>query len=168
MVNVKMMLRSCYAFVKFATISPRMAHDSQNAHHQSQAEPPLWSIGMAMLIILLAPLILHSLAPAGPIREGDTVFSDGEQRARFTKPIASHSLHPDEACLLDPNSPLIVIENSTHGTDSFITAEVQGNPTAEWPFCPVHAEVRLSLHQVFQKPAVLGTVRDTLMRWFGK
>ncbi len=168
MVNVKMMLRSCYAFVKFATISPPMAHNSLSTHDQPPTEPPLWSIGIAMLIILLAPLILHSLAPAGPIREGDTVFSDGEQRARFTKPIASHSLHPDEACLLDPNSPLIVIENSTHGTDSFITAEVQGNPTAEWPFCPVHAEVRLSLHQVFQKPAVLGTVRDTLMRWFGK
>ncbi len=168
MVNVKMMLRSCYVIVKFARISPRMAHDSQNAHHQSQAEPPLWSIGIAMLIILLAPLVLYSFSPAGPIRQGDTVFSDGQQRARFTKPIASQPLHPDEICLLDPNSPLIVIENSTHGTDSFITAEVQGNPTAEWPFCPVHAEVRLSLHQVFQKPAVLGTVRDTLMRWFGK
>lgn len=168
MANVKMMLRSCYAIVKFATISPRMAQDPQNAHHQSQAEPPLWSIGMAMLIILLAPLVLYSFSPAGPIRQGDTVFSEGQQRARFTTLITSPSSHPDEICLLDPNSPLIVLENSTDQADGFITAEVQGNPTAEWPFCPVHAEVRLSLHQVFQKPAVLGTVRDTLMRWFGR
>lgn len=145
-----------------------MVPDSPNAQDQSQTEPPLWSIGMAMLIILLAPLVLYSFAPAGPIREGDTVFSDGQQRAQFIKAIASHSLHPDETCLLDPNSPLIVIENSGGEPDGWIKAEVQGSPSAEWPFCPVHAEVRLSLHQVFQKPAVLGTVRDTLVRWFGR
>ena len=145
-----------------------MAHDSMSTHDQNQAEPPLWSIGIAMLIILLAPLILYSFAPAGPIREGDTVFSNGQQRATFTTPIASQSLQPDETCLLDLNSPLIVLENSAGERDGWIKAEVQGNPTAEWPFCPVHAEVRLSLHQIFQKPAVLGTVRDTLMRWFGK
>jgi len=120
------------------------------------------------LIILLAPIVLYSFAPVGPIREGDTVFSDGQQRALISQPVLSPSSHPDETCLLDPNSPLIVLKNSTGEPNGFIEAEVQGNPSAEWPFCPVHAEVRLSLHQVFQKPAVLGTVRDTLMRWFGR
>lgn len=121
-----------------------------------------------MLIILLAPIILYSFAPAGPIRVGDTVFSDGQQRAQFTKPSASPPPQPDEICLLDPDSPLIVLENSADEPDNFIKAEVQGNPAPEWPFCPVHAEVRLSLRQVFQKPVVLGTVQDTLMRWFGR
>ena len=165
--NVKMMLRSCYALVKFATISPPMAHNSLGTQDQNPTEPPLWSIGIAMLIILLAPIILYSFAPTGPIRIGDTVFSDGQQRAQLTKPIASPSPQSDETCLLDPDNPLIVLENSTGVPTDFIKAEVQGNPAAEWPFCPVHAEVRLSLHQVFQKPAVLGTVRDTLMRWSG-
>ncbi|CUS34021.1 conserved hypothetical protein [Candidatus Nitrospira nitrosa] len=140
-----------------------MAHEDQ-----SPTEPPLWSIGIAMLIILLAPIILYSFAPAGPIRIGDTVFSDGQQRAHLTKPIASLPPQPDETCLLDPNSPLIVLESSTGDPDGFIKAEVQGSPAPEWPFCPVHAEVRLTLHQVFQKPAVLGTVRDTLLKWFGE
>ena len=140
-----------------------MAHEDQ-----SPTEPPLWSIGIAMLIILLAPIILYSFAPAGPIRIGDTVFSDGQQRAHLTKPIASLAPQPDETCLLDPNSPLIVLESSTGDPDGFIKAEVQGSPAPEWPFCPVHAEVRLTLHQVFQKPAVLGTVRDTLLKWFGE
>jgi hypothetical protein len=121
-----------------------------------------------MLIVLLAPLLLYSLAPTGPIRAGDTVFSDGQQRALLSRPTLSHPVQGDEVCLLDPDSPLIVIENSTDEPDGFITAEVQGNPSAEWPFCQVHAEVRLNLHQVFQKPAVLGTVRDMLMRWFGR
>ena len=140
-----------------------MAHEDQ-----SPTEPPLWSIGLVILIILVAPLVLSSFAPAGPIRIGDTVFSDGQQRVQFTKPISSQPPHPDETCLLDPNSPLIVLENSTGEPDGFIKAEVQGNPAPEWPFCPVHAEVQLTLHQVFQKPAVLETVRNTLMRWFGK
>jgi len=166
--NVKMMLRCCYALVKFATISPHMAHDSRNTHDQSPTEPPLWSIGIAILIILLVPLILYSFAPAGPIRTGDTVFSDGQQRAQFSKPTAALSPQSDETCLLDPDSPLIVLENSAGEQADFIKAEVQGNSAPEWPFCPVHAEIRLSLHQVFQKPAVLGTVRDTLMRWFGR
>ncbi len=121
-----------------------------------------------ILIILVAPLVLYSFAPTGPIRIGDTVFSDGQQRALLSRPTLSHPAQGDEVCLLDPDGPLIVIENSTDEPDGFIKAEVQGNPSAEWPFCPVHAEVRLNLHQVFQKPAVLGTVRDTLMRWFGK
>lgn len=168
MMNVKMALRSCYVLVKFATIKPRMAQNSLSTHGQRPTEPPLWSIGIAMLIILLAPLILYSFAPTGPIREGDTVFSDGQQRARLSTPPASRPSQNDETCLLDPNGPLIVLENSADESDGFITAEVQGNPAAEWPFCPVHAEVRLRLHQIFQKPAVLGTVRDTLMRWFGR
>ncbi len=134
----------------------------------SDAGPPLWSIGVAAAIILLTPLVLYSIAPTGPIREGDTVFSDGQQQVQLGKPVSSRSSQADETCLLDPNSPLIVLENPTDEPGSFIKAEVQGSPTAEWPFCPVHAEVQLALHQVFQKPAALGVVRDTLTRWFGR
>ena len=121
-----------------------------------------------ILIILVAPLVLYSLAPTGPIRQGDTVFSEGQQQVHVLHIPTNPLNRTDETCLLDPNSPLIVLENSTGEPDGFIKAEVQGNPAPEWPFCPVHAEVQLTLHQVFQKPAVLETVRNTLMRWFGK
>ncbi len=132
------------------------------------SEAPLWPIAAAIVVILGTPLVLYSLAPTGPIRQGDTVFSEGQQQVHILH-IPTNSLNrTDETCLLDPNSPLIVLENSTDEPDGLIKAEVQGNPAPEWPFCPVHAEVQLTLHQVFQKPAVLETVRDTLMRWFGK
>ena len=137
---------------------------SSSSNHAQSSEPPLWSIGIAMAIILLAPLVLYSLAPTGPIREGDTVFSEGQQRARFVTSARDKS---DETCLLDPNSPLIIVHVPNEQADSSIIAEVQGNPSVEWPFCPVHAEVQLSLHQVFQKPAMLGAVREMLVRWFG-
>jgi hypothetical protein len=119
-------------------------------------------------VILGAPLVLYSLAPTGPIREGDTVFSEGEQRVRTSKLLTDSRAQPDETCLLDPNSPLIIVHAPTEHGDSSITAEVQGNPSGEWPFCPVHTEVLLETRQVFQKPAMLNGVREMLMRWVGR
>lgn len=141
------------------------ARVSSSSDHAHGSEPPLWSIGIAIAIILLAPLVLYSLAPTGPFREGDTVFSEGQQRARFVTSARDKS---DETCLLDPNSPLIILHPPNEQADSSIIAEVQGNPSGEWPFCPVHAEVALETHQVFQKPESFTAVRELLLRWFGR
>ncbi|MDK2742802.1 MAG: hypothetical protein NDI90_07775 [Nitrospira sp. BO4] len=135
---------------------------------QTPTEPPLWSIGIAALVILLAPLVLYSLAPTSPLRDGDTVFSDGQQQARISKPSPTRPELTDDTCLLDPNSPLIVIQPPTDQAEDSIIAQVQGNPANEWPFCPVHFEVILKTHQVFQKPAVFGTVREILVEFFSR
>ncbi|OQW33117.1 MAG: hypothetical protein A4E19_07175 [Nitrospira sp. SG-bin1] len=132
---------------------------------QTHTEPPLWSIGLAALIVLLAPLVLYSFAPTGPIREGDTVFSQGQQQVTIQHMASGHE-PADNTCLLDPNSPLIVIHISDTDADSSIIAQVQGNPSGEWPFCPVHTEVMIQPHQVFQKPAVFGKVREVLVGLF--
>jgi hypothetical protein len=139
---------------------------SLKTHDRNHTEPPLWSIAAAVLIILGAPLVLYSLAPTGPIREGDTVFSEGEQHVRIRHVPRDHPGNADDTCLLDPNSPLIVLHTSTDQADGSIIAHVQGNPASEWPFCPVHIEVILKTHQVFQKPAIFGTVREILVGWF--
>lgn len=141
-------------------------NESLKSHHRNHTEPPLWSIAAAVIIILGAPLILYSLAPTGPIREGDTVFSEGEQHVRIRHVLRDHPGNADDTCLLDPNSPLIVLHTSTDQADGSIIAHVQGNPASEWPFCPVHIEVILKTHQVFQKPAIFGTVREILVGWF--
>ena len=122
----------------------------------------------AVLVILGAPLVLYSFAPTGPVREGDTVFSEGEQQVQIRQAATDQSDKKDNTCLLDPNSPLIVLHASTDQGDGSIIAHVQGNPADEWPFCPVHAEVILKTHQIFQKPAVLGTLREVLVGWFGR
>jgi hypothetical protein len=70
--------------------------------------------------------------------------------------------------LLDPNSPLIVVRAPNGQPDTSIVAQVQGNPTAEWPFCPLHAEVLLKPHQIFQKPALFSAVQTMLARWFAR
>lgn len=134
--------------------------------NQTPTEPPLWSIGIAAAVILVAPLVLYSLAPTGPIREGDTVFSEGEQHVRIRHVAPDRPGQADHTCLLDPNSPLIVLHSSNGSTDDSIIAQVQGSPVGEWPFCPVHTEVLLKTHQVFQKPAMFSTVRDLLAGLF--
>ena len=121
-----------------------------------------------MAVILFAPLVLYSLAPTGPIREGDTVFSEGEQRVRLSPSVVGNPLKPNDTCLLDPNSPLIVTHVPSDQSDETMKAHVQGNPSGEWPFCPLHAEVQFRIHQVFQKPAMFSAVREMLMRWFGR
>ncbi|HWF62764.1 MAG TPA: hypothetical protein VN666_21000 [Nitrospira sp.] len=131
----------------------------------NRSEPPLWSIGITVVIILLAPLVLYSWAPTGPIREGDTVFSEGQQLVQIHH-TATGQESKDNTCLLDPNSPLIVVHSRNIETDGSLIAHVQGNPAGEWPFCPVHTEVLLKTHQVFQRPAVFGMVREILVGLF--
>ena len=77
-------------------------------------------------------------------------------------------LKPNDTCLLDPNSPLIVTHVPLDQSDETMAAQVQGNPSGEWPFCPLHAEVQLRVRQVFQKPAMFSAVREGLVRWFGR
>ncbi|CUQ66293.1 hypothetical protein [Candidatus Nitrospira inopinata] len=133
----------------------------------SPAEPPLWSIGIVAIMILVAPLILYSLAPTGPLREGDTVFSDGEQRVQLITPSNTSGSRLDDTCLLDPDSPLIIAQVSDDPANPSIVAHVQGNQPGEWPFCPVHAEVRLHTRQIFQKPPVFGSIREILTKGTG-
>lgn len=140
--------------------------ESLDTNDRNHAEPPIWSIAVAVIIILGAPLVLYSLAPTGPIREGDTVFSKGEQHVQIHQVSRDHPEKADDTCLLDPNSPLIVLSWSSSPSDDVLVAQVQGNPAAEWPFCPVHTEVLLSPHQIFQKPAVLGAIQEMLTGWF--
>jgi hypothetical protein len=143
-------------------------NESSTTRNQHHTEPPLWSMAAAVLVILGAPLVLYSFAPSGPIREGDTVFSEGEQQVQIRQATTDQSDKKDNTCLLDPNSPLIVLHTSTDQTDGSIIADVQGNPADEWPFCPVHTEVTLKTHQIFQEPTILRTVREVLVGWFSR
>lgn len=141
--------------------------DVSSAPDQTPTEPPLWSIGIVAAVILIAPLVLYSLAPTGPLREGDTVFSDGEQRVRISTLKSSSPGQTEETCVLDPDSPLMIVHlaQEVEG-DSFI-AQVQGNPSDEWPFCPVMIEVVVKPFQVFQKPGLFNGGQKLLMRLFG-
>lgn len=96
------------------------------------------------------------------------MFSAGQQQVRIENATADRPNGMDDTCLLDPDSPLIIIHIPHADTDHSIIAEVQGNQADEWPFCPVHAEVSLKSHQMFQKPAVFDRVRELLTGLFNR
>ncbi len=134
----------------------------------SRTEPPLWSIGLAVLLILLSPVVLYSLAPSGPLREGDTVFSNGEQRVTLVVAPTGSAFQQEETCLLDPGNPLIILEQLTSGQAWTARAEVQGNPAHEWPFCPPHAEILIESGQAVQTQKVLESMTRSMARWFSR
>ena len=128
------------------------------------AEPPLWSIAAAAAVIILTPMMLFSVAPDGPIREGDTVFSTGAHKVALYRPDQHRQAGYDSTCLLDPKDPMIVIHAPAEGSDEEIIAQVQGKSTIEWPFCPPQAELLVKPHQVTQQPSLLQDLRDGIAR----
>ncbi len=128
------------------------------------AEPPLWSIAAAAAVIILTPMLLFSVAPDGPIREGDTVFSTGAHKVSLYRPAQHRQAGYDSTCLLDPKDPMIVIHAPAEGSDEEIIAQVQGKSTIEWPFCPPQAELLVKPHQVTQQPSLLQDLRDGIAR----
>jgi hypothetical protein len=129
-------------------------------------EPPLWSIGLAAIVILLAPMVLYSIAPAGPIREGDTIFSNGAHKVALFQPDRYHQLGFESTCMLDPKDPLIVLQTPNQGPDGVMVVRVQGKSIVEWPFCPPQAELLLRPSQATQKPNVFQDVADNVRRMF--
>jgi hypothetical protein len=79
----------------------------QEERHKT--EPPLWSIGLVVVLMLIVPFVLHSMAPAGPIREGDTIFTDGTLKVPLAHPLLYESTGFEGTCLLDHHDPLMVL-----------------------------------------------------------
>lgn len=131
------------------------------------AEPPLWSIGLAAAVILVAPMVVYSLAPAGPIREGDTVFSNGSHKVELSEPDRYKNVGYEHTCLLDPKDPLIVTHGPGDEGNGTMIAQVQGKSRLEWPFCPPQAEILLKPHQFEQKSSLLQDIKDRFIRVFG-
>ncbi|MCC6140441.1 MAG: hypothetical protein IT389_07475 [Nitrospira sp.] len=140
----------------------------RDADDDVRSDPPLWSIGLAVLVILAAPLALYSLAPSGPLRAGDTIFSHGQQRVYAAAAGTAVGLQARETCLLDPDTPLIILELQDEQEKGNLLATVQGNSVSEWPFCPAHTQVLVSIHQIFQKPDPWDAPTRRLSWIFGK
>lgn len=137
-----------------------------DTEERKHAEPPLWSIGLAAAVIVVAPMVMYSLAPAGPIREGDTVFSNGSHKVHLADPHRYQDKGYADTCLLDPKDPLIVTHGPSNDLDRLVTAQVQGKSRIEWPFCPPQAEILIKPHQFLQKPALLQDIKDSIIRVF--
>lgn len=130
------------------------------------AEPPLWSIALAAAVVVLTPMVLYSIAPDGPIREGDTVFSNGAHKVPLFQPDRYRQIGYESTCLLDPKDPLIVTHSQAEGPEGELIAQVQGKSTIEWPFCPPQAELLVKRHHITQQLSLLQDLADGVRRLF--
>ncbi|WP_455378420.1 hypothetical protein [Petrachloros mirabilis] len=127
--------------------------------------PPIWSIGFAAALMISVPAILYLIAPVGPIREGDTIFSGGARKVPLAYPLLFETAKFDGTCLLDPHDPLMVTQLPSDRKDGLIRAKVQGKTALEWPFCPPQSEVLLAQHQIVQKEDTLLDTISGLLQW---
>lgn len=118
--------------------------------------------------MFIVPIVLYSMAPAGPIREGDTVFTAVSTKVPLAYPLLYETGKFDGTCLLDPKDPLMVIQRPSDRQDGLILAKVQGKTTIEWPFCPPQAEVLLEEHQIMQKKDFVGEAAQKITHWWSK
>ena len=109
-------------------------------------------------------MMLYSLAPDGPIREGDTVFSTGAHKVPLFRPDQHRQAGYESTCLLDPKDPLIVIQAPAEGPDEAIVTQVQGKSMIEWPFCPPQAELLVKRHHITQQPSLLQDLREGMLK----
>ena len=105
-------------------------------------------------------------AQEGPIREGDTVFSNGSHKVPLFQPDRYRQVGYESTCMLDPKDPLIVTQDPAEGTGDEIIAQVQGKSAIEWPFCPPQAELLVKRRHVTQRPSILQDLADGFRRLF--
>ncbi|MDF0645548.1 MAG: hypothetical protein P0111_16065 [Nitrospira sp.] len=123
-------------------------------------------MGLIVLLMIVTPLVIYSIAPPGPIREGDTIFSAGSITVPLVNPLLYEGARFDGSCLLDPEDPLVVISQPVERADGRILAKLQGKTAIEWPFCPPQAEVLLSMQQITQKQPLWGRATMNFFDWF--
>jgi hypothetical protein len=132
----------------------------------AQSWPPLWSIGVAIAVMLIVPAILYSMAPAGPIREGDTVFGSGRHTVVLAHPTDYQRAGYENTCVLEFRDPLLVMSRPAESPAGPFRAQIQGKTKLEFPFCPPQAEVILKPYHVIQKPDLLTDLKESLTQLF--
>lgn len=148
------------------TFINRAVNSSVGNKQTAPSWPPLWSIGLAVAVMLIVPTILYSMAPAGPIREGDTVFGSGRHRVVLAHPTDYQRAGYENTCVLEFRDPLLVMSRPATSSAGPFRAQIQGKTKLEFPFCPPQAEVIVKPYHVFQKPNLLTDLKDSLTQIF--
>ena len=117
--------------------------ESPPSINKEKSGSPLLKVFLTVSLLLLLPALMYSFSPEGPVKEGDTVFSNG----KYHVPFAHHDRQPERQkknCVLEPGTPLIVIERPIDQSKGSFSARVQGTTQSQYPFCPPQAEIRIS------------------------
>jgi len=130
-------------------------------HFSESSKTPLISIGAAIVVVLLVPVLLYSVGPEGPLKVGDVVFSTDRHRVKFVDSTLAQTQGYQGFCILESRVKLVVqsTEPIPGGT---VVAEPIGVEAIEVPYCPPRTSVILQPFQATLKADIWGGLRDTL------
>ncbi|MDH5427013.1 MAG: hypothetical protein OEZ57_01945 [Nitrospirota bacterium] len=136
-------------------------------HSSESPKTPLISIGAAIVVVLLVPVLLYSVGPEGPLKVGDVVFSTDRHRVKFVDATLAQTQGYQEFCILESRVQLVVqsTEPITGGT---VVAEPIGVETNEVPYCPPRTSVFLHPYQATLKANIWGGLRDTVSKFVSR
>lgn len=132
----------------------------------SRLRHPLIAIGAVILVMLTIPGFLYSLAPEGPVKEGDAAFSTGKHRVYLVDPVRYRQFGYVGYCILEPRDQVVIIQISSEHSDGSLLARPVGRTTIEAPYCPPHAEIHVLPHQVSLTTSLWGEIKASLGHWF--
>lgn len=119
------------------------------SYKNEKSASPLLKVFLTVSLLLLLPAIMYSFSPEGPVKKGDTIFSNGKHRVL----LADHDAQPEQgekSCILEPGTPLIVTERPRDQSKGSFSARVQGTTKTEPPFCPPQAEIMITALHIAQ------------------
>jgi hypothetical protein len=117
---------------------------------------------LTVIILLLAggvPAALYTVAPAGPVTEGDLVYANGRHEVVLADAGRFRDAGYIRACFVEPREALRVVQKPSDRTDHRLVARIEGRASIEMPFCPPGADVLLAHHQYVQR---LGVWEDVM------
>lgn len=130
-------------------------------HSSESSKTPLISIGAAIVVVLLVPVLLYTIGPEGPLKVGDVVFATDRHRVKFVDPTFPQTQGYQDFCILESRVQLVVQNIDTMPGRSMV-AEPIGVETSEVPYCPPRTSVFLQPYQATLKANLWGGLRDTL------
>ncbi len=123
------------------------------------SKTPLISIGAAIGVVLLVPVLLYSVGPEGPLKVGDVVFATDRHRVKFVDPTLAQPQGYQEFCILESRVQLVV-QSIDPGLEGAMVAEPIGVAKSEVPYCPSRTSVFLQPNQATLKANIWGGLRD--------
>jgi len=130
-------------------------------HTSESSRAPLISIGAAIVVVLLVPVVLYSVGPEGPLKVGDVVFATDRHRVKFVDPTIPRTQGYKEFCILESRVQLVVQQMEAMSGSSMV-AEPIGVEKIDVPYCPPRTSVILEPYQVTLRADLWGGFRDTL------
>jgi hypothetical protein len=121
---------------------------------------PLAAISLIVLIVaLVIPIALYTIAPEGQLRENDLVYSTGRHRVYYAAPRKFEQSDRSDYCVIEPRDKLVIVQR----LEDSLLAKVEPKVSKDdIPFCPPGTTIVVKAHQVRKKEPLMTYIMDSL------